>query len=101
MNPADFCPRREEDCVVTSPDPESAGTVLVRWDDAGNRLFELNRTASFIWERCDGGHSVQQIVTQLCERFDVDPTTARTTVEELLAELMARKLLGRPAPERA
>lgn len=53
-------------------------------------IHQLNRTATFIWEQCDGEHTAAEIASHMCENFEVDPTTALNDVIQILNEL--RKL---------
>ena len=48
------------------------------------QIHQLNATASFIWNRCDGHCTVGEIVEKLAESFDVDCETARQAVEATL-----------------
>jgi len=48
------------------------------------QIHQLNTTASFIWNRCDGRCTVGEIADQLAESFDIDRETARQAVQETL-----------------
>jgi hypothetical protein len=60
--------------------------------DAG-LVHHFNLTASFIWDRCDGRSSVEDIAAGLTERFDVDPVLARTDVTTVVRQLRDLNLL--------
>jgi len=36
-------------------------------------FYNLNLVGTFIWERCDGQHTLDQIATELGEEYDVPP----------------------------
>jgi len=48
------------------------------------QIHQLNATASFIWNRCDGHCTVGEIAEKLAESFDVDYETARQAVRTTL-----------------
>ena len=51
------------------------------------KLFVLNPTALFAWERLDGIRSVEAIIALALEQFDVTPEQARADIHELVAAL--------------
>jgi hypothetical protein len=53
----------------------------------GVAIHTLNKTASHIWELCDGTNSPDEIAAKLCERFDVPPEQANTDVRETINKL--------------
>jgi hypothetical protein len=63
------------------------GDDIVVIKDDGLSTHVLNKTAGFIWELCDGTHSIDDISALLCERFDVSINEARADVEELTNKL--------------
>jgi len=57
-------------------------------------LFNLNETASAIWEAADGRTSLEQIIEQhVCAAFDVTPEEAMKDAERLVQELAAHGIL--------
>ena len=72
---------------------EVAGETLVL-DDQQGRVHQLNSTASFIWKRCDGKTTIQQIVNALIDNFDVELEVARRDVTEVVAKLRSLNLLS-------
>jgi PqqD family protein of HPr-rel-A system len=60
---------------------------MVVMDKESEQIHQLNQTASFIWQRCDGEHDRQQIAEELAEAFDVDAETARQDVADTLEKL--------------
>ena len=57
------------------------------------RIFSLNPTAAFLWERIDGMRRVEEIVAALQESFDTTPEAARADVEAFLARALEEGLL--------
>ena len=80
---------RRSDLTVQELDEE---TLLL--DDKGECIHQLNRTASFVWHRCDGATSVQEIVRSLIGEFDVDEITASTDVANVIEKLRSHNLLA-------
>jgi hypothetical protein len=60
---------------------------LVVLDLEAEQVHQLNPTASFIWQRCDGQRTVGKIADELAGSFDVDPDTAREAVIGALRRL--------------
>lgn len=79
---AEDSPKQRSDISVRTLD----GETLVL-DRAAEQIHQLNRTASFIWVRCDGHRTVSEIVAELAGCFDVDYETAREAVQTTLREL--------------
>jgi len=48
------------------------------------QIHQLNATASFIWNRCDGRSTVGEIAEKLADSFDVDCATACQAVQAAL-----------------
>jgi hypothetical protein len=79
-------PRRRSDVNMGIVDGETV--VLGR---RGYRTHQLNQSATYIWERCDGKTSEAQIARQLAEALDVNPKTA---TEGVVAMLLPRGQLN-------
>ena len=56
-------------------------------------IHQLNQTASFVWERCDGRYTPEEIARRLMEAFDVDFNAAVDDVRKVIEQLEERKLL--------
>jgi hypothetical protein len=83
--------------TVPKPSPE---VVYRRLGEAGvlvhletNHVFEINATGLRVWELVQEGRSVSGIVDALTREFQIDQASARTDVDQLLDELLARGLL--------
>jgi hypothetical protein len=80
--------RRRGDVTTETVDGESV--LLDR--DAG-LVHHFNLTASFIWDRCDGHSTVDDIATRMSECFDIDPAVARIDVTSIVRQLRELNLL--------
>jgi hypothetical protein len=61
---------------------------LLLYDPCGDKILPLNPTASLIWEMCDGGRTVKDMIDLL---VDVDPQNAAhvsTDVETVLKQFV-------------
>jgi coenzyme PQQ synthesis protein D (PqqD) len=56
-------------------------------------IHQFNKTASYIWEHCDGLYTSDEITYDLCQAFDVDYPAARKDVLATLAQFRQTKLL--------
>ena len=62
-------------------------------DRRGGLIHQLNQTASYIWDRCDGKFTVGEIANQLAEAFDLDPKTATKDTLVTIGQLQGLNLL--------
>lgn len=58
-------------------------------------VYTLSPVAARIWALLDGGRTVDAIVSQLCEEYDVTAEAARQDVGSLLADLEEVSLVER------
>lgn len=68
------------------------GETLILNREQG-RLHQLNPTASFIWDCCDGNSNIAEITDRLVGVYEVDARTACKDVEDVLFNLRSSKLL--------
>ena len=66
---------------------------IVLVDNDGMQVHQLNETASYIWDKCDGKHTVADVVASLTHDFHVDLATAKKEVNGLVAQLQDLRLL--------
>lgn len=59
------------------------------------QYYRLNETGSLIWRGLEEGNSVEDIVSQMQDRYDVSTDHARASVEKLLLSLESNKLIKR------
>lgn len=69
---------------------ESEAVVL---DRRSKRIHQLNEAAFFVWERCDGEHTLEQISNDLAASFHIEPRVAARDVEITIRRLEALDLL--------
>lgn len=53
-----------------------------------NSVFNLNETASFIWNGIQSHTPINRIISGLCEQFEINESTATEDVSELLKKLI-------------
>jgi len=63
------------------------GDTIVVIKEDGLSSHTLNKTASFIWELCDGNLEINEIANKLNERFEVSLEDAQADVHNLIEEL--------------
>lgn len=56
-------------------------------------FYNLNPVGTVIWERCDGQHSLDQIVAELVQEFAVGPEEAAKDCREFIDSLVEQGLL--------
>ncbi|HWP58354.1 MAG TPA: PqqD family protein [Candidatus Acidoferrales bacterium] len=81
-------PRRRTDVRTRLIDGE---TIVL--DRRQELVHQLNRTASYIWQRLDGQRTPAEIAEQICQAFEVDEATALKDVLETIARLRKLDLL--------
>ena len=45
-----------------------------------NSVYTLNETGAFIWEQIDGKRSIEEIITELTNEYDIDKQNAESDV---------------------
>ena len=83
-----YYPKQRSDVRVRVVDGET-----IVFDRRRGLIHQLNPTARYIWECCDGHVTVTDIAQQLAEAFEVDLQTAADDVAALVAQLHALELL--------
>jgi hypothetical protein len=88
MNEPPEHPKRRVDVNVRMVDGE-----VVVLDRQSDLIHQLNHTASYIWDRCDGQSTVAEIANQLAAAFHVDAHTAGQDVATTIRQLHSLGLL--------
>ena len=57
-------------------------------------IFNLNETASFIWNRIDGRATFDEIVAQVCSEFEVNREDAVADARQFIAALQESGLIA-------
>lgn len=86
---------RPDACFTRRADVRTrvVGGEVVLLDECEGLIHQLNHTASFVWRACTGNTSVQDIVRQLTEEFDVDEDAAAADVDGTIEQLRGLRLL--------
>jgi hypothetical protein len=84
---ADHYPKRRFDVRVRVVEGET-----VVFDRQAGLIHQLNQTASYIWDRCDGTSTIADIATQLAAAFDVEPKRAAHDVAAIVGQLQSLRL---------
>jgi hypothetical protein len=71
---------------------EVNGEIVILNRQAG-LVHQLNRTASCIWEACDGSATPAELAEVVARTFDVDLNTAADDVAAAVAQLLKLSLL--------
>jgi hypothetical protein len=71
------------------------GDGMVVMSAVDSTLFTLNDVAAVLWQAADGRTPLREIVARnVCEKFDVEPETARHDAEEFVRALAAHGILA-------
>jgi len=99
-------PLRNEAIEVVPTEDGSVRLIIprreTRWVKALSRLFTiperrpltLDEIGSFVWNLCDGQHTVRQIVKALCGRYRLHRKEAEVSVVTYLRQLAKRGIIG-------
>ena len=99
--------KKREDChgqyysVLHQPGREERGVgqakeiiVIIAIKQAEEKVFKLNKTASYLWEHCDGKKTAAELIKKLCGEFDVDEATALKDAVEFIEKMQSKQLLS-------
>jgi hypothetical protein len=81
-------PKRREGLAA-----QVVGGEAVLLDIESGEYFSLNPVGSRIWELCDGTRSTVEIVSVVCDEYDVAQDVVSADTEEILGELEKAKLV--------
>ena len=81
----------QKDVVYT--DFQGTGGILV--DLNTKQYYQLNETGSLIWRGLEKGSSIEAIVSEMRNLYEVSSEHAQASVEKLLLNLESRKLVHR------
>lgn len=90
--------RETGEVVVTVPQNEKVGRVtrtMAKWLKAPTeRLVELDEVGGFVWDLCDGNHTVETIVQQTGKHYKMNRREAEVSVTMFLQMLHERNFIG-------
>jgi Coenzyme PQQ synthesis protein D (PqqD) len=75
-------PKKRNDVNARSVDLE-----LVVLDRQNGSIHQLNQTASFVWEQCDGESTLEEIAKRMTEAFEIDFSPAISDVRKVIQQL--------------
>lgn len=71
----------------------SIGEERMLYDTLQKTVHVLNSTAHFLWQRCDGNHSIDEIATEAATTYSVPINVAREDIKECLTALQGMSLI--------
>lgn len=83
------CPQRRSDIVQEVLDDEA-----ILYDPINGATFRLNQSALEVWSGCREGRQLEDLTQDMCQRYDVDETTARDDVQQMVAMFASHGLLN-------
>ena len=83
--------RVEENAVWTRLDE---AVMIIATEDKQEKVLNLNKTAAYLWEICDGKTPVGTMVEQMCQKFDVNSETALNDAVEFIENMKKRWLIA-------
>jgi hypothetical protein len=66
---------------------------LLLLDTASNQIHQLNRTAAFVWQKCDEASSSEEMARLLATQYEVNYDVALRDVEQTLEKLRQLHLI--------
>jgi len=81
-------PKRRADLSFREVDGEAV--VL---DRRLGKVHQLNRTASYVWQHCDGRTEVGEIVASLARSYGVEPGDVEGDVAAVMAQFAELRLM--------
>jgi hypothetical protein len=69
------------------------GEEVVMLDMDSGFYFGLNSVASIIWDMMENGISFEDLCDQLTEQFEVERTLCEADTQELLDQLLEKKII--------
>ena len=63
------------------------GDECMLYDSDKGAVHVINSTAEFVWGLCDGSHSVEDMINQMTDKFEVqDGTDIKSDIEHVLVK---------------
>ena len=88
MNPA-LIPKKIDEGLVA----RKVNDDFLIVDQNNGKIHQLNISAAFIWEQCDGKNAIGEIAEKTFEKFEIDPDKAREDVHSTLEKLTGLNLI--------
>jgi Coenzyme PQQ synthesis protein D (PqqD) len=58
-----------------------------------NSLYTLNPVGSVLWDFMTEGHTIGEMVSRVCDEFEVSSNQAQSDIQEFLDAMLAEKLV--------
>jgi len=60
----------------------------------------LTKTAGYLWKNCDGKKTIEELIKQVCLKFEVDETKALSDIKIFIDQMKSLQLaaLSEPGP---
>ena len=83
---------------LTVPRREDRTGQLLSWifKIPQSRVIELDEFGAQVWERCDGRHSVDQLIKHTCDTYKLNRRQGEVSVLTFMKMLAQRRLIGFP-----
>jgi hypothetical protein len=78
--------------------PLDVAGEAVLFDSESEHFFSVNTLGSQIWKGLAAGRTVDELVAETLDEYDVDETSLKRGVEEFMGQLLACGLLSRSRP---
>ena len=72
---------------------QKVGDELVVLDNNSGQVHQLNVSASFIWENCNGEQTVKDIAHAMADYFGINQEQALSDVNTVIQEFHGKSLL--------
>ena len=82
-------PYRNEDCQMEELDDE-----ILLYNPTNNKTLYINKSASIIWQLCDGRQTVQEIVAMIQEAYPGNETELEDDIVTTLQTLVANNAVS-------
>jgi pyrroloquinoline quinone biosynthesis protein D len=83
-------PRRASG-ILAKEGPDAETVILLNADDG--QYYTLEGVGGRVWELCDGTRTVAEVVSAVCEEYEVPTETVEADVLELLSDLESEDLI--------
>lgn len=81
-------PKHREDVME-----REVGDEKMIYDPAHKNVHVISETAFFVWQRCDGQHSVEDIAAEAAAKYGAAAEEVRPDIEKCLAQFRELSLL--------
>jgi Coenzyme PQQ synthesis protein D (PqqD) len=66
-----------------------------------NSLYTLNQVGSVLWDFMNEGHTIEEMVSRICDEFEVTSSKAQSDIQNFLDAMLEEKLVQPLAEARA